>query len=108
MVITTLPDAPSAEELALGVLEARLAACVQMFSIASRYWWKGRIERSEEMALLLKTSRQAWPALRSYIEARHPYEVPEMAAWALDEVAGPYERWLLEELSAKPGPESDD
>ena len=65
----------------------RLAACVNVLpGVRSFYHWKGEIESSQEFLLLVKTSRDLFPALRTEIERLHPYELPEVIA--LPVVAG--------------------
>ena len=56
-VVTTAPDRASAEQLADRLLEARLAACVQISPCTSRYHWQGAIEQAEEVVCTVKSRR---------------------------------------------------
>lgn len=78
VVITTAPDRQEAEKLAEGVLENRLAACVQMSDIRSFFLWEGALQREEEVVLTIKTTEERYAALESYIGEYHPYDVPEI------------------------------
>ncbi|TAN74721.1 MAG: divalent-cation tolerance protein CutA [Gallionella sp.] len=81
LVITNLPDAPSAEKLARQLVEARAAACVnQLAPCTSTYRWQGNIETATEVPLLIKTTPDAYPRLEKLIRAAHPYELPEIIA----------------------------
>jgi len=81
LVITNLPDAPSAERLAHQLIEARAAACVsQLAPCTSMYRWQGKIETAAEIPLLIKTTRAAYPRLEKLIREAHPYELPEIIA----------------------------
>jgi len=56
---------------------ARLAACVQILPVRSVYRWKGRMEKSGEQLLFVKTRAALTEKTIAWIRERHPYEVPE-------------------------------
>lgn len=102
VVITNLPDQTSAERLAENLVERRLAACVNILApCSSIYRWQGATEHSNEIPLLIKTTRERYPAVEEVILALHPYELPEIVAvpatlglaayldWVAGEVASP-------------------
>jgi periplasmic divalent cation tolerance protein len=103
VVFSTCGSAEEAERLARQLLEARLAACVNVITqIRSFYWWKGEIEDSGECLLVVKTSRDLFEPLRAALESAHSYELPEILA--LPVVAGSpnYLSWLESELQGRP------
>jgi periplasmic divalent cation tolerance protein len=81
LVITNLPDRDSAGRLAHALIDGRLAACVNILSpCRSVYRWQGKTEDAEEFPMLIKTTRERYPALETAIRAGHPYELPEIIA----------------------------
>mgnify|MGYP006275882649 CR=1 FL=1 len=78
MVITTAPNREEAERLAEGILENRLAACVQMMDIRSFFIWDNALQREDEVALHIKTTDKCSARLEAYIREYHPYDVPEI------------------------------
>ena len=73
------------ETLARKMVEARLAACVNISApIQSVYRWKGVIEREQEVTLFIKTAEEKLDALREWLAKEHPYELPEVLALAVD------------------------
>lgn len=58
------------------LLEKRLIACANFSPIESRYWWKGKIENSEEIVTLLKTRKENFEIVRDEILKIHTYEIP--------------------------------
>ncbi|MCM8564620.1 divalent-cation tolerance protein CutA [Thauera linaloolentis] len=81
IVFTSLPDTASAQALATAVVEAGLAACVNILApCRSVYRWQGAVERADEVPLLIKTTRARYAGLEAAIRARHPYELPEIVA----------------------------
>lgn len=95
LVITNLPDAPSAEKLAQQIIEMRAAACVnQLAPCASTYRWKDKIETATEVPLLIKTSKAAYPRLEKLIRKAHPYELPEIIAVSVTAGLPAYLGWI--------------
>lgn len=97
LMLTTLPDALSAQKLANAVLDARLAACVtELGTVRSRYRWKGQVESEEEVQVLFKTSTARSLELERFIAASHPYETPEIVSW-LAGASAAYRQWVAAE-----------
>jgi periplasmic divalent cation tolerance protein len=94
LILTTVRDTDSAQKLAQGALDQRLAACVtELGAVRSRYRWKGQIETSDEIQLLFKTSASRVRELEQFILENHPYETPEMLSWQAD-ASNDYARWI--------------
>lgn len=100
VVLMTAPRGRKAELLARGLVTRRLAACVNVVpGVVSHYRWQGRLRRDAECLLVAKSSRAKLPALKRWIEANHPYAVPEVLALPVEDGAKPYLRWLAGELA---------
>ncbi len=81
LVLTNMPDAASAEQLAHAIIAHHAAACVnQLAPCTSTYRWQNAIEKTTEVPLLIKTTRAAYPRLEQLIGAAHPYDLPEIIA----------------------------
>jgi periplasmic divalent cation tolerance protein len=95
LVLSTCAAEADAERLARALLDTRLAACVNVLpGVRSFYRWKGEIESEVEFMLIIKTSRDLFPALRAEIEKLHPYELPELLALPVLAGAENYLSWL--------------
>jgi len=101
IVQTTVADEAAADALLTAVLEARLAACVHLIPIRSRYWWEGRIEAAEEILLVFKTASAQVTALMEFIRARHAYTVPELTMIPIGDGDPAYLRWILRETAVR-------
>lgn len=96
--VTCPPEA--AEGLAAGVVEAGVAACVNVLpSVRSVYRWRGAIERSDEALLLIKTDSNRYAALEAAVRSRHPYELPEIVAVHIEQGLPDYLKWVTDSLS---------
>lgn len=101
IVITNLPDRQSADRLARHLVDARLAACANIFPPChSVYRWEGKVETAEEIPMLLKTTRRNYPALESSLRDAHPYEVPEILAVEADGLPA-YLDWVVAETRGR-------
>jgi periplasmic divalent cation tolerance protein len=94
MVLTTLPDQEEAENMAEGILNNHLAACVQMTGIRSFFLWEGGLQKEGEVLLSIKTTEARYSRLEAYIEEYHPYDVPEIIKLPITGGLPGYLNWL--------------
>lgn len=100
VVLCTVPDGPTAEKLAKGLVDERLAACVNAIpGVKSFYRWQGKLETDEEIQLLIKTRKGRFDELAAWIKAHHPYDVPEIVALPAERVSDDYLTWAIEQSS---------
>lgn len=100
LVLTNLPDLESARRLARSLVEARVAACVNLLPpCESVYRWNGNLEIGQEHPMLIKTSRECYAALEAAIRGSHPYELPEIIAVPVTMGFSGYLDWVASETS---------
>lgn len=98
LVISTFESREQAEPIARALVEERLAACANLLpGCLSIYRWQGAIERADEALMLVKTTRDRYPALERRLHELHPYELPEIVAVAPDRVLAAYADWVAGE-----------
>lgn len=101
-VSTATPSRELATKIADALIERQLASCVQIAGpIASTYWWRGAVERSEEWLCLIKTSGDRFEAVASAIRELHPYETPEIIATAIVAGDATYLRWIADSTQSR-------
>lgn len=97
IVFCNCPDDQVAQQLAAGLVQQGLAACVNILpGVRSVYRWEGRVEQAEEVSLLIKTTDTNYPAVEQFIQQQHPYEVPEIIACSVTAGLPAYTEWLEE------------
>ena len=103
VVLVTCGSKKEAERLASAVVEAKLAACVNILSapVQSVYRWKGRVERAKEFLLVIKSTQEKFAALKREIEKRHSYDTPEIIALQIAAGARDYLKWIAESTTKK-------
>jgi periplasmic divalent cation tolerance protein len=96
-VTTTVGSLDDARRLARGLVEAHVAACVQIDAIAaSVYRWEGRLREDPEHRLTIKTLPTRFEAVQLYFREHHPYEVPQCVAVRCT-ASTPYGQWVAAE-----------
>ena len=101
-VVTTTGSEEEANQLAAGLVEERLAACVQVDGpIKSTYWWEGKATSDSEWRLTIKTSAVRYDAMAKWLIERHSYDVPELLATEVCSGHDAYIEWVLQETEAK-------
>jgi len=100
VVYVTAGSPAEGDRLARALVEERLAACVNRIGpVRSVYRWQGKVERSEEELLIIKTRNSQFAALEKRIHELHSYTVPEIIALPIIEGSDGYLRWLGEQVS---------
>jgi len=97
IVLTTLPADADAAAIADALVEARVAACVNVLpEMQSTYRWQGTVEHDSERQLVIKTSRQRVDVLWERLRDLHPYDVPEFVVIPIVDGNQAYLNWIGE------------
>ena len=102
VVLITAANVAEAARLAEMLVDAQLAACVQILHpMDSIYRWKGAIERATEVLLIAKTARSKFGEVEREVRALHSYETPEIVALPVTASSAPYLEWLIASLDPR-------
>ena len=95
IVLCTVPDRETGEQIASTLVSEQLAACVNIIpGITSIYRWKGTVVQDQEALLLIKTGRDVWQPLQARFRELHPYELPEIIAVPIHTGQTDYIQWI--------------
>lgn len=99
VVLSTCASEEEAERVARALVEARVAACVNVLPRGrSFYRWQGAIEDAAEHVLVIKSSRERFAELQAVLARAHSYEVPEIIALPIIDGSAEYLGWLGQNL----------
>ena len=98
VAMTTTANPDEAAALARGLVQARLAACVQTMPIASTYRWEGAVETADEHLLLVKTRADRVDAVKAFLGEHHSYDTPECLVVPVVDGLPAYLAWLDESV----------
>ncbi len=97
-ITTTVGSREQAIDLARHLVEAKLAACVQIDGpIQSLYRWIGDICNESEFRLTCKSLLRLAQAIIELVKEKHPYELPEILIASVD-CSEEYARWLQSQV----------
>ena len=94
VIYTTFPSLRSAKKIIGDMVSAEIVACGNIFKIFSIYRWQGRIEKNPEYGVLMKTRRSKYRTAERHLKKNHPYRVPEIIAWDIDQGQKDYLDWI--------------
>ena len=98
VVLTTVGTKQFANDLARSIVNARLAACVQIQPVQSVYRWKEKVCAEPEYLLVIKTTDQQYAGLEEHIRANHSYETPEIVRMPIAGGSREYLAWIGESV----------
>ena len=99
IVLTTVKDRGEAKRISEALISERLAACVSAVpKVSSVYRWRGKMEESSEVLLLIKTRVKKVDRLMARIKELHSYQVPEILVLKVYRGLPQYLKWMEESL----------
>lgn len=95
MCFVTVGDAHTASLIARGLVEGKFAACVNLIpKVSSFYRWQGKVEKSSECLLIIKTRKNLLQDVEQFVKRKHTYTVPEILFLNIDDGNKEYLNWL--------------
>ena len=101
IVFVTCESREQAETIARSVVSEKLAACVNVLpGVRSCYVWEEKLTWSDEILLIIKTTRFRFDQLQDRIKALHSYSVPEIVGVTIDAAFERYGEWIESSVMA--------
>ena len=98
LVYTTWPSIVEAEAAGRAIVEKRLAACVNVLpGMISHYWWEGKIERADEVVMLIKTRAALAEQVGAAVKELHTYATPAIMVLPVENLDPAYHQWIVAE-----------
>ncbi|MBU2574224.1 MAG: divalent-cation tolerance protein CutA [Elusimicrobia bacterium] len=95
MCFVTVGDEKTASRIAQGLVEGKLAACVNVIGkVSSFYRWQRKVEKSPECLLIIKTRKNLLKDVEQFVKRKHTYTVPEILFLNIDDGNREYLNWL--------------
>jgi len=95
IVFVTCESKEQAETIAQAVVSGKLAACVNVLpGVRSCYVWEGKLTWSDEVLMLVKSTRGRFDQLQDRIKAMHSYSVPEIVSVTIEDAFDKYIEWI--------------
>jgi periplasmic divalent cation tolerance protein len=86
VIFITAGSKEEADKICRRLVEEKLAFCVSTIpKIQSTYYWEDKIHVDEEFLLIVKTRKDRYAALETWVKANHSYDVPEIIALPIEQ-----------------------
>jgi periplasmic divalent cation tolerance protein len=100
LIYCPCPTLGEAKRIGGSLLDARLAGSINILpGMVSLYDWKGARVEANEALLIAKTSSEAAPRLRTFLEEHHPYDVPAILTLPVADMNAAYADWLTQGIT---------
>ena len=97
LALSTFPDAETARKIVQEIVDLRLAACGNIIpQVESIYRWQSKVESSGEALVIFKLTPDRYGAFEKKLRSLHPYELPEVICFKIDNGSPDYLRWVAE------------
>lgn len=84
------------------LLEKKLIACATIIpDCTSYYTWKDKIEKAQEIKVLIKTKKSLFPKVQKIIEQKSSYDVPQILEVPISSGNRSYLKWMDSSLEKK-------
>lgn len=102
VAFVTTPDDKLAKKLAQGLVEKKLAACVNIIPhIQSIYMWEGKVNEDNEYLMMIKTRTSRMDEVIKFVRENHSYSVAEVIALPIEKGNAPYLSWIAQTVADK-------
>jgi periplasmic divalent cation tolerance protein len=65
--------------------------------MVSLFWWEGKIDRGEEVVMIVKTRAALAEPVRAAVKSMHSYTTPAILVIPLETVDPDYHAWMMAE-----------
>ena len=94
----TCADKKEADKISEVLLKKRLVTCVRQMPVSSAYWWKGKIEKIEEVLLMMESREDLFDEVEREVAKLHSYDAFVLEEVPVSKISKKAEVWLKDEL----------
>ena len=95
VIFITTKNTAEAKKISQALVGKRLIACANIVKgIQSFFWWEGKVDKANEVLLIIKTKRSLFKEIVKAVKALHSYSVPEITAFPIIEGNKDYLKWI--------------
>jgi len=100
VIFITCVNKNQAKKIAAGLINAKLAACVNIVGgVESLFWWEKKVDRAREVLLIVKSRKTKLAGIIKKVKSLHSYSTPEIIALPIIGGDKPYLKWIDESLA---------
>ena len=94
IIQSSFPNDFDSKEICSQLISSKKAICIHKTApITSYYEWNGTLETTSEFLLHIKSFKDQFSSVESFILKHHPYDVPEIISFQINDVNQLYLKW---------------
>jgi periplasmic divalent cation tolerance protein len=94
-------DGAEADRVAGVLLEKRLVVCVKKMPVSSSFRWKGKIENSDEILLVMDSREDLFGQIEAEVAKLHSYKTFVLQSVPIGRLSPQAREWMNKELAPK-------
>ena len=99
IILITCANNEEASKISEALIQEKKAACVNIIqSVESVFSWEGKVQRSRESLLVVKTKKKKFPDVEKIVKRLHSYTVPEIIGFDITRGEKKYLDWINESV----------
>ena len=98
IIETSTPSIDLANKISKILLDKKIAGCIELQESTSNYFWQGKISKSTEIILKIKTQEKFFDEICQIIKKNHSYEIPQIISTKINNIDESYRDWLISSL----------
>ena len=98
-IYTTCANAEEARLLGKLIIDKKMGACVDYWSVDSMYNWEGDLKKVSQTMLMITTLESKLEEVNDLISQHHSYSTPLIAGIDIRRVNRAYKEWMTEKIS---------
>ena len=100
VILVTCANKNQAKKIAAGLINAKLAACVNIIpGVESLFWWENKMDHADEVLLIVKSKKTKLARIIKKVRSLHSYSTPEIIALPIIAGDKDYLKWINESLT---------
>ena len=94
----TCANEKEADTISLKLLEKRLVICVKKFPVSSSFLWKGKINSSKEVMLIMDSVEEKFEQVKKEVAKLHSYKAFVLFSTPVTQTTQEVKDWIKQEL----------
>jgi len=93
-------DEGQKEAIAQTLLEKKLIVCAKFLPIDAMYWWEGKIERANEVMIIMEAPSDNFTKIESAVASIHAYDTFVLTQVEMKNINDDAKKWVAKELES--------
>jgi periplasmic divalent cation tolerance protein len=98
LIFLTCKDKKEADKIIDFLLKKKLIACGKKLSVASSFLWKGKVDRDQEIMIVMESAEENFSKIEKQVKKIHSYNTFVLTAMPVYKISRKAKLWLKNSL----------